>query len=185
MKINKREFTRELGRRLTMVRRQLGFSRPEMAERFGISSNALGKNEHGETIPNIHTLHRLAADFDISMDWLFFNKGPMYHKEKKSMAELQQELDLARQQIAESEKEKPLESKEMSAAAVPRLAPEVMELVEQMGKIPLLHHEILAHFHRFKNFRYYNLPIAERSGVKIRPCFTRAPSHYSIILIQL
>lgn len=157
MKINKREFSRELGRRLTILRKQLGFSRPEMAERFGISSNALGKNEHGESIPNTQTLHRLASDFDISMDWLFFNKGPMYHKEKKpmeeleqEMAELKKELDLARQQIAVSEKEKPLEGKEMGAAAVPQLTPEVRELVEQMGKIPLLHHEILAHFHRFK-----------------------------------
>jgi transcriptional regulator with XRE-family HTH domain len=150
MKINKREFSRELGRRLTMVRRQLGFSRPELAERFGISSNALGKNEHGESIPNPQTLHRLASDYDISMDWLFFNKGPMYHKEKKPMEELKKELDLARQQLAVSEKEKPLEGKEMGTAAVPRLTPELRELVEQMGKIPLLYHEILAHFHRFK-----------------------------------
>ena len=150
MKINKREFSREVGRRLTMVRRQLGYSRPEMAERFGISSNALGKNEHGDSVPNTQTLHRLASDFNISMDWLFFNKGPMYYKEKKSMAELQKELDLARQQIAVSEKKKPTESKEMDTAAVPQLEPEVRELVEQMGKIPLLHHEILAHFYRFK-----------------------------------
>lgn len=157
MKINKREFSREVGRRLTMLRRQLGFSRPEMAKRFGISSNALGKNEHGDSSPNTQTLHRLASDFDISMDWLLFNKDPMYYKDKKTMEELEQEiaelkkeLDLARQQLAVSEKEKPTESKEMGTAAVPQLEPEVRELVEQMGKIPLLHHEILAHFHRFK-----------------------------------
>ena len=171
MKINKREFSRELGRRLRMVRRQLGFSRPELAERFGISPNALGKNEHGDSVPNAQTLHRLASDFDISMDWLFFNKGPMYHKDKKTMeemeqeiselqkeldparqqiAELKKELDLARQQLAVSEKEKPLEGKEMGTAAVSQFTPEVRELVEQMKKIPLLHHEILAHFHRFK-----------------------------------
>jgi transcriptional regulator with XRE-family HTH domain len=140
-----------------MLRRQLGYSRPEMAERFGITSNALGKNEHGESFPNTQTLHRLASDFDISMDWLFFNKAPMYHKEKKpmeeleqEMGELQKELEVARQQIAVNAKEKPLESEEMGTAAVLQLAPDIRELVEQMGKIPLLHHEILAYFHRFK-----------------------------------
>lgn len=143
MKIKKKDISREVGGRMTMVRKQMGYSRPDMAKRLGITSNSLGKNESGDSFPNTQTLHSLASDFDISMDWLLFEKGPMYHKEKRSIEEPEQ-------QLAVYEKEKPLASKEKETVSIPVLAPDVRDLVEQMATIPLLHHEIMAHFFRFK-----------------------------------
>jgi hypothetical protein len=73
----------------------------------------------------------------------------VYYKEKlqaedlekleKKVAELQKELEQTRQQQMADK-----------AATQPELAPEVKELVEQMGRIPLLRYEILAYFHRFQ-----------------------------------
>ncbi|MGD2090445.1 MAG: helix-turn-helix transcriptional regulator [Candidatus Aminicenantes bacterium] len=153
MKINKREFSQEVGRQLKMLRRQLGYSRTEMAEQFGISNNALGKNENGESFPNVQTLHRLASQFDISMDWFLFNKGSMYYKEKKTTEELEKEVARLQKELEQArmiDKETKQEIIEGVPDAEPQLAPDVRELVEHMAKIPLLHYEILAYFHRFK-----------------------------------
>jgi predicted nucleic acid-binding Zn-ribbon protein len=66
---------------------------------------------------------------------------------------VQKELEQTRQQKMETQKElEQIRQQQMAdkAAAQPELDTEVKELVEQMGRIPLLHYEILAYFHRFQ-----------------------------------
>jgi hypothetical protein len=85
----------------------------------------------------------MSGDHDISMDWLLFGKGPMYCREKgkeKELAELGKELELMRVKMSEQEEK----------AAGIKLKPELNELLEQMERIPLLYHEMLAYFQRFK-----------------------------------
>jgi hypothetical protein len=69
----------------------------------------------------------LRRDFDISMDWLIFNRGPMHYGER--------------------EPEKVDETKYLSLA---NLSPHVRELLETMARDPLLQHEVLVHFFKYK-----------------------------------
>jgi transcriptional regulator with XRE-family HTH domain len=77
-------FYQGVGERLANVRRRLNYSRQEMARVLGLKSSGYFKNESGETFLSVTTLSRLQKNFDISIDWLLFNKGPMYFKDKPS-----------------------------------------------------------------------------------------------------
>jgi uncharacterized protein YlxW (UPF0749 family) len=98
-------------------------------------------------------LNRLTIEFDISLGWFFFNKGPMYYKEKQraeelekelaqlrkeaagmqeKAAEMQQELEQAGQKITEVEKELERKKTVEAIAAETELTPEVKGLVDSM-----------------------------------------------------
>ncbi|MCP5102815.1 MAG: helix-turn-helix transcriptional regulator [bacterium] len=115
------------GLRLREVREQLRFSPVEMAARMGIKAGSYYKNENGETFPGLRTLARLQKDFDISMDWLIFNKGPMNFKEKQ------------------------LEKKgETKTPGIEKNTQEMKELFNQMEQDPRLRHEVLAYFYKYQ-----------------------------------
>jgi transcriptional regulator with XRE-family HTH domain len=83
----------QVAARLKKIRRQIGCDKKEMAARLGVTTSGYYKNEHGETLPSVSSLKRLSDDFNISMDWFFFNKGPMHYEEKaKKEMELEQEV---------------------------------------------------------------------------------------------
>ncbi|NIM17439.1 MAG: helix-turn-helix domain-containing protein [Candidatus Aminicenantes bacterium] len=119
-----KEFMQNLGRRLRTIRRQLNYNQQEMASALGLKRSGYFKNEEGETFPGVSTLFRLQKNYDISMDWLIFNKGPMVFKEKQ-------------------QEEKP--------AGLEERSPEVRELVDVMEQDPQLKHEILAYFYKYKS----------------------------------
>ena len=160
MKFNKRDILRETGVRLRKVRELLGCTRREMAEHLGITANSYRKNENGQCFPNTQSLFRLSSQYDVSMDWLFFNKGPMYHKEIKRLEDLEkaeterleqqveQQLEQQlKQQLADCKAQ--LQDLEQETAVVRQAAPEVKEMVIYMEQNPILYHELLLHFHRF------------------------------------
>lgn len=126
---NDRKTVQEIGNRLKDLREHLKFSRQEFALRLGIAMNGYSKNEMGMNLPGMPTLKRLAKDFNISMDWLFFNRGNMFFQEK-----------LPEVTKVEEKKIPPLEETE----------PDVRELFEFMRKDPLLRHEVLVYFYRYK-----------------------------------
>ncbi len=147
------------GKRLGIIRRQLGISRKDMAGRLGLSWAAYYKNESGETFPRQTTLIRLEKEYDISMDWFMFGKGGMhYSKErarvqalekeseslKKNSESLKKELEAAREKDLTKEK-----SLELKGFGVERKV-EVKELLDHMSRITLLYHEVMVHFQRFK-----------------------------------
>ncbi|NIM15965.1 MAG: helix-turn-helix domain-containing protein [Candidatus Aminicenantes bacterium] len=137
------------GLRLKKVRELLNFPRKEMARRLDVKNVTYYKNENGETFPGLQTLSRLSNEFDISMDWFLFNKGPVYYKEKGSEAELekaQEELEMEREK--KGKKGKAVE--ETAAGTEIEMKPEVKALLAHMERIPLLYHEVLVHFQRFK-----------------------------------
>ena len=133
MKKRSGTLVQEVGQRLRKFRRQLHYTPGQMAEKLGIMTGGYYKNENGENFPGLDTLNRLQKDFDISMDWFIFNKGPMFYKEKQA------------------EKEKPLEKKEIKKTPGPEdTMPEVKELLEHMAKDPLLRHEVMVYFYKYK-----------------------------------
>jgi transcriptional regulator with XRE-family HTH domain len=116
--------------RLKAIREQIGCTPVQMAARLGITSGAYNKYEAGKNFPFKNTLKRLAEDFNISMDWLFFNKGPMYYNEK---GQREKELE---------EKQKELEKMTQDKAA----SPEVKELLACMNQDPIFYHKIMLYF---------------------------------------
>jgi len=115
--------THHIGARLRQIRKMLNHTRPDMAVELGINRSSYYKNETGETFPGTNTLYWLQKKYDISMDWLIFNRGPMYYKQK-----------------APVEKKPGLEEQ----------SPEVRQLLAAMEQDPRLKHEILAYFFKYQ-----------------------------------
>jgi transcriptional regulator with XRE-family HTH domain len=156
--MDKSKLLRQVASKLKDLQKQWGYERKEMAAYFGISRAGYGKNEKGQSFPGIKTLFRLSEDHDISIDWFMFDKGPMYFKEKEKMkaletkaAELEdkvRELELEKANLEQKSKEQEKDLAEKTA--VLEISPEMKDLVEHMNKIPLLYHEVLAAFQKFK-----------------------------------
>jgi transcriptional regulator with XRE-family HTH domain len=66
----------DVGRRIALMRRRLGFSQVAFARRAGISRNALVDYERGVRIPKSGPLSRIAAAADTSLDWLLNGRAP-------------------------------------------------------------------------------------------------------------
>ncbi|MCP5106409.1 MAG: helix-turn-helix transcriptional regulator [bacterium] len=113
-----------VGARMRRIRKMLNHTRPDMAVELGINRSSYYKNETGESFPGTNTLYWLQRKYDISMDWLIFNKGPMYFKEKSAPAAKKPGLD--------------------------EQSPEVGQLLENMEQDPRLKHEILAYFFKYQ-----------------------------------
>ncbi len=71
----------KIGQRFEKVRLDLGLSPIDMAETLDIQSSGYQKNEKGQTTPSLKTLGNMLKKYDISMNWLLFNKGPVKMEE--------------------------------------------------------------------------------------------------------
>ncbi len=92
-----------------------------MAAHLGLERASYAKYEIGRALPPHKNLEVLASHFDISLDWLVAGKGPMFYKGKARAVE---------------------ETEEFTG--------EMKELFDHMLRIPLLRHEVLSCFHKFK-----------------------------------
>ncbi|MCX6583921.1 MAG: helix-turn-helix domain-containing protein [Candidatus Aminicenantes bacterium] len=149
MEMNRKRVLQEAGDKLTQLRKKFNYSRDQMAGHFGVSRNAYYKNEVGMALPALPTLYRIAMENNISMDWFLFGRGPMYYDEKEKTGEIEElKKQLEMEKKKQLEKEAGSEKKSLRAAV--DMKPEMKELVEHMEAVPLLYHEVLAHFQRFK-----------------------------------
>ncbi|MCP5052154.1 MAG: helix-turn-helix domain-containing protein [bacterium] len=162
MEFNKRDKMRSIGLKLKRVREQFGHPRRKMAAHLGMSDNGYGKNEFGVTSPGLRTLYLLKTDFDISMNWLFFDDGPMHNEDKKRVAQLEKENEELKARLAEALGGNEAEGEgyrlqettnQTLAPGQPGLRPDVKGLVEEMKRNPLLYYEVMAFYHRFKEDR--------------------------------
>jgi transcriptional regulator with XRE-family HTH domain len=140
--MNRKDLLKDIGYRLKKVREALNNSGPQMASEFGVMRSSYLRNESGKTCPGIMSMRILGNRFNISLDWLICEKGPMYYREKE-----------------QKHAEKVGESQEAAKAALEvKPAPETLdslpedirELLDHMKRIPLLRYETLASFHKFK-----------------------------------
>jgi transcriptional regulator with XRE-family HTH domain len=158
MLMKEKRLLQEAGVKLKKLREQLNYSPKEMGARLGVTRTAYWKNENGRAFPGYQSLKRLSDDYDISMDWFIFNKGPKYYKEKereKELEELKKELEMEKMKNAELEAEGETGADENETSAEEKAAgmemnPEVKELLAHMERIPVLYHEVMLHFHKFK-----------------------------------
>jgi transcriptional regulator with XRE-family HTH domain len=166
-----RKTAHEIALRLQQLRNETGLSIKEMAARLGITGDAYAKNERGLNIPNIETLRRLNQDFDISMDWLLFERGPMLYNEKgkrelelekrveemtaaeaglsNETAALRQEVEDLKSQLAEEYQKQELLREEQTNSL--EMNPEVRELLDYMKKDKVFFHRLMLNFEDFKH----------------------------------
>jgi transcriptional regulator with XRE-family HTH domain len=114
-----------IGGRLSIIRKYLGFSIPQMAGALGLSYDGYYKNESNQASPGYFTLQRLQQNHDVSMDWLMFGKGPMFFNNK------------------------PLSTETLLGSAAN--FPELKELMNAMEQDVQLRHEILVYYYKYKN----------------------------------
>ena len=96
-------------------------------------------------MPGVATLIKLNKDYNISLEWLLLNKGPMYYLEEPPESE-KEETPL------EEIKEEPPEP-HPAIRLLESLGGESEELLEHMERIPLLRHKVMVLFHTFKEDR--------------------------------
>jgi len=172
MEMNKSKLLSKISAKLKNLREQWDYERKEMADYLGLSRVGYGKNENGETYPGVKTLFLLSEDHDISIDWLMFDKGPMHLKDKEKLEVLEKRVEELENELAKehekvhqleqekerleqeneraAERERELEKEVAGKKAALAVNPEMNELLEHMRQIPLLYHEILSRFQKFK-----------------------------------
>ena len=60
-----------IGKNIKSFRRRCGFTQAYLAERLGISVQAVSKWENGTSMPDIMLLPEIAREFGVSIDELF------------------------------------------------------------------------------------------------------------------
>jgi len=74
----------ELGQRLSALRKENNFSQEDIAERLGVSRQAISNWERGESSPDTENLIELSMLYNVSVDELIFGKKETNETEKKS-----------------------------------------------------------------------------------------------------
>lgn len=62
--------TKIFAERLKEARLAAGLTRPELAEKSGVSKNTIFQVEHAMHIPNLYTIVALTDALGVSLDWL-------------------------------------------------------------------------------------------------------------------
>lgn len=137
MKIITRSFSLAVGQRIALIRKEHQYTRREMSVKLGIHQDNYYKNEIGYSIPGMDTLYRLHTDFDISLDWLFFGSQPMHNKEKQ-----------------------PIIMPEKQTTGLENQSPHVREMLDAMEQDPLLLHEMMLNYFKYKQNKETLKPIS-------------------------
>ena len=119
--MDKKSLLKEFSYRLEKVRKTLGYSGRAMSDFFGVNPVNYARYENGKMFPGFMALHRFAKATGISLDWFVCNREPMYYQEKEEIAK-----------------------------AVLTEDAEIEEMLEHARRIPLLRHELLVGFYKFK-----------------------------------
>ena len=89
-----KKLKREIGLRLGQIREELKLSKKEMAARLCVSPATYFRNESGKTDPAADTLFTLAADMNISLNWLIGGQGEMFNHTPEESREILEFLTL-------------------------------------------------------------------------------------------
>ncbi len=129
----KKKLRRDFGLRLRQLREGQDLSGKKMAEMLHIDRVSLLRHEAGQWLPEYPILQTISDTFNVSMDWLLFNKGPMFYNQK----ELEAKAAAAKQEAAEKHD------------CMKALKEEYRELLDYMEKFPVLRYELLLQFQKF------------------------------------
>jgi transcriptional regulator with XRE-family HTH domain len=136
---------KDIGSRLIKLREQLDYSREEMAAHCEVSESAYAKNERGDHLPKLDSLENLVNKFDASMDWLLFDRGPLFFKEKPGQE--QQKSPEEKSLVEQTPVQKPWAEE---FPGLESIMPDVREFLDYMAKDPLFKYKVLAFFFKYK-----------------------------------
>jgi transcriptional regulator with XRE-family HTH domain len=130
----KKELRKAIGLRLKKIRKTLSLTQEMMARIIGIGRPNYTRIEIGDTFLNHIILHKLATEFNVSVDWLICGRGSMF---------------IQKMEDSDMEKKGDLESQCQDHWENPK-NPEIVELLEHMERIPFLYHDVMEFFYYFK-----------------------------------
>ena len=76
-----------LARQIHNLRRERGWSQPELAAKVDSSTTMIGRYERGEMTPAVDTVAKLADVFGVTMDHLYHGQGIVDAVRDKAMTE--------------------------------------------------------------------------------------------------
>jgi transcriptional regulator with XRE-family HTH domain len=132
--IRKKELRKAIGLRLKEIRKEFSFTQEVMARNLETGRPNYTRIEVGDTFLNHVILHKLATEFNVSMDWLICGRGSMFIHRRRDR-DVEQKGDM--QSGGQDQLEKPTN-------------PETVELLEYMEQIPFLYHDVMEFFYKFK-----------------------------------
>ena len=81
------DITREFGKRLHALRRDRGWSQPDLAEKVDTSGPIIGRYERGDMTPSIEVAARLATALGVTLDYLCNETGTPEVLQDKNMVD--------------------------------------------------------------------------------------------------
>lgn len=60
----------ELGARVFQLRKERGWSQPELGKKIGTSGDIIGRYERGDMTPSVEVAHKLARTLGVTVDYL-------------------------------------------------------------------------------------------------------------------
>jgi transcriptional regulator with XRE-family HTH domain len=89
----KAEEDKAFGNRLLALRKERGWSQPELGKRIGTSGAIIGRYERGEITPSIEVAKKLADTFGVTLDFLVGDKAVPNILSDQTMLARWQEID--------------------------------------------------------------------------------------------
>lgn len=97
--LSEESYAAELGRRLMEIRKDLGVTRPLLAESLGLDLvGDLERWEQGKEEISLRFLRRLSDEWNVNLNWLRNNEGPRYKKYEGVPEETYREVMRLRQE---------------------------------------------------------------------------------------
>jgi transcriptional regulator with XRE-family HTH domain len=131
----KSDYVQEMALKIKKLRKARGLNGPQMANELRLNRSSYYRLERGDTIPSLNTAMTLAKKMNISLDWLYMNRGDVYYLEKAPQGKTEKAETTDQNQINEP------------------LPADLEEMMKYALQVPLLKFELLATFHRFKEDR--------------------------------
>jgi len=142
--MNRTSLLKDFSNKIFKYRESSGYSNKKMAAYFGVAPVNYTRYEQAIIFPNFGALYSFAIKTGISLDWLVCGKGPMYFEEKMEKEEKEEKAASEEKEVTSKKKG------EQTELIGTMMDDEIKELVEHMERIPLLRHEILVSFYKFK-----------------------------------
>jgi repressor LexA len=98
VKRRKQKFVMKAGERIRALRKALGLTQKEFADRIGITYQMLGLYERGEYEPSEKVLKLISSTFGVSYEWLKTGQGEMWERKEKTLLE---ELEAKTREVLE------------------------------------------------------------------------------------
>jgi transcriptional regulator with XRE-family HTH domain len=138
---------KDIKSRIIAIRKERNLTAPQMAAELNVGNNNYNKYERGLYLPSLKTLAILTEKFDISMDWLIYNKGAMHFSTiEKALRENEQ----LKQDLEEASAREEVSGRAEAQDAEIVTDPEIKELIRYLEDNPLFKHQLLIYFHRHK-----------------------------------